>query len=416
MFRRVRHRRPPELWNFGACDHTCPEPNRSQSLLQDSSLPESRASHPLRAMSSPQIPVRSVVLNGNPAPVPLSALGLGLMSLSVFLGGFGDAGHQTEETALAVIGRALDAVPAGGKLLVNTATFYGTGHNEWLLGKAIARFGRERFFITDKFGQLRDRDTGRSLGFDISRASIREQLAGTLERLGTDRVDCYLPARIPPDVPIEETAAALKELVEEGKIGYAGLSEANAETIRRASKVCPIAFLETEYSMFSLHIRESILPACRELGVKVLAYSPLGRGMLTAAVPAELPATDMRRHFPRFQGDNLSHNLALVAKVQQLAAKVGCTPAQLAIAWLMADGEDVFPIPGTKSVARLEENLGAAAVRLPADVKAEIDAVLAGFETKGDRYPAEGMGLITWQERADRARVEEEARRKRENL
>jgi aryl-alcohol dehydrogenase-like predicted oxidoreductase len=218
----------------------------------------------------------------------------------------------------------------------------------------------------------------------------------SLARLGVDCIDLYYQHRVDPEVPIEETVGAMQRLVEAGKVRHLGLSEASADTLRRASKVAKITALQTEYSLWSRDVESEVLPACRELGIGFVPYSPLGRGFLTGAIASaeQLDATDRRRAHPRFRADNAARNQALVEQVRAWATELGCTPAQLALAWLLAQGEDIVPIPGTRSVARLEENLGALQIALSPAWVERIRAELAAIEISGGRYPPEGMALV----------------------
>ncbi|HEU4406524.1 MAG TPA: aldo/keto reductase [Polyangiaceae bacterium] len=318
-------------------------------------------------------------------PLPVSPIGLGCMGMSAFYG------STDEGEALATIDRALEL----GCTFLDTAEMYGPFTNEKLVGKAIAG-RRDRFVVATKFGirfaPTPENPTNRVL--DGSPENVRRSLEGSLERLGTDHVDLYYLHRVDPSRPIEETVGAMAELVKEGKVRHLGLSEASAETLRRAHKVHPIAALQTEYSLWTREVEAEILPACRELGVGFVAYSPLGRGFLAGRFrrPEDLDANDFRRHGPRFQGEALEHNQRLVAKVEALAAEKGCTPGQLALAWVLARGDDIVPIPGTKRRAYLEENLGAAAVRLTADDLARIDAEVP--KAAGERYDRVGMSTV----------------------
>ncbi|KAJ3340785.1 hypothetical protein HDU93_006273 [Gonapodya sp. JEL0774] len=340
-----------------------------------------------------RVPHRSVVLEGQKT-VDLSVMGLGLMSLSVFSGGENHTDHQSEETAIEVIGKALEM----GINVFNSASFYGSGHNERVLGKAIAKFGRDKFFITDKFGQIRNNSTGQLLGYDCSPESVVKQCEASLSRLGIDTIDVYIPARVDPKVPIEETVSALASLQRAGKIRYIGLSEANADTIRRAAKVAPISFLEIEFSLWTPDIEEVVLPVCRELGIKVLAYSPLGRGLLTGTVkPGEsgkLPSTDMRSHFPRFQGDNLTANYqTFVAPLEDIANRMTkesgevVTPSHVALAWVLSRGPDIIPIPGTKRAKLVEENAKASVLELKKEDLITLNSLSREVKAVGDRYP-----------------------------
>jgi aryl-alcohol dehydrogenase-like predicted oxidoreductase len=304
---------------------------------------------------------------------------------------YGD-GDRTE--SLATIHAALDA----GVTLIDTGDFYGMGHNELLIGEALRTApagARERALTSVKFGALRDPDGGWS-GFDGRPAAVKNFAAYSLRRLGTDHIDIYRLSRTDPDVPIEETVGAIAELVEAGHVRHIGLSEAGAETIRRAAAVAPIADLQIEYSLVSRSIEETILPTVRELGIGVTAYGVLSRGLISGHFTSDrvLTAGDFRAAAPRFQGDNLRHNLRLVESLRAVAEKKGISVAQTAIAWVLSRGEDIVPLVGARTVERLTESLGALDVTLDAaDLAAIEDAVPAG-SAAGDRYPTAQMSHL----------------------
>jgi aryl-alcohol dehydrogenase-like predicted oxidoreductase len=307
----------------------------------------------------------------------VSALGLGCMGMSEFYG------TPDEDEALATIHRALEL----GVTFLDTADMYGPFTNEILVGRAIAG-RREDVELATKFGNVRG-ESGEFLGIRGDRAYVHAACDASLERLGTDYIDLYYQHRVDPDVPIEETVGAMAELVEAGKVRYVGLSEAAPATVRRAHAVHPITALQTEYSLWTRDPEDEVLPTTRELGIGFVAYSPLGRGFLTGKIrnPEEdLDETDFRRRGPRFTGENLEHNLALVERVSELAAEKGVTPAQLALAWVLAQGDDIVPIPGTKRRSRLEENVKAVEVKLTPEDLARIDAAFPKGATAGDRY------------------------------
>jgi aryl-alcohol dehydrogenase-like predicted oxidoreductase len=304
----------------------------------------------------------------------VSRLGLGCMGMSFAYGPGDDA------ESVATLHRALEL----GVTFLDTADMYGAGANEELIGKAIAG-RRDEVVLASKFGIVVDPKTLAVTGVDGSPAYVRSALDASLGRLGVDHLDLYYQHRADPSVPIEETVGAMASLVEAGKVRYLGLSEASAETIRRAHAVHPITAVQSEWSLFSRDIEDSVLPVCRELGIGIVPYSPLGRGMLTGAIAGTdgLAANDFRRTLPRFDDTNLAANLALVEEIRAVAARVGATPGQVALAWLLAQGNDIAPIPGTKRRTYLEENHGALSVELsPEDL-----AALSALNPAGTRYP-----------------------------
>jgi aryl-alcohol dehydrogenase-like predicted oxidoreductase len=307
----------------------------------------------------------------------VSELGLGCMGMSEFYG------TSDEQESVDVIRAAVDA----GCTLLDTADMYGPFTNEKLVGRAIAD-RRERVQLATKFGNQRGED-GSFLGVNGRPEYVRKCCDDSLARLGVDVIDLYYQHRVDPNVPIEETVGAMSELVEAGKVRFLGLSEAAPETIRRAAASATITALQTEYSLWSRDPEDEILPTVRELGIGFVAYSPLGRGFLTGRFtsPDDFPEGDFRQYNPRFQGENFQRNLDVVSKVHDIAAEKGCTPSQLALAWLLAQGDDIVPIPGTKRRKYLDENLGAVDVTLSADDLARIEQVAPKGFSAGDRYP-----------------------------
>lgn len=319
---------------------------------------------------------------GNNGP-RVSAIGLGCMAMS------GMYGASDDNESVATIHAALDA----GITLIDTGDFYGMGHNEMLIGRALQGRKRDDAFIQVKFGAQRA-PSGAWIGYDARPSAVKTWLAYTLKRLNTDYVDLYQPARLDPNVPIEETAGAIKEMIDAGYVRHLGLSEMGPETIRRANAVCPVTALQIEYSLMSRSIEKAILPTTRELGIGVTAYGVLSRGLLAGKTVDKMGAGDFRSRLPRWTGENQERNLAMVARLNEIANEKGATTSQLAMAWALSRGNDIIPLAGARTRAQLSDALKALELRLTPDELQAIEAAVPASSVAGDRYDSHQMAML----------------------